>query len=533
MGKKTHDEFIAQFQERNAHYNNIEILGTYVTFNTPIKCRCKICKHEWNALPSVLLRGNGCRVCGRKIYRNTRIQNTKIKLPTVIAEINPNVELIGEYISCNDDIKLRCKKCEYIWDVNYSVAMRNKCACPNCRALNNNRLPVYNNETIQKRIDQVSPTVELVGDYISMRDKVLFRCRTCNNEWYGTASYILSGRICPKCAKYNATGYATKGANDIATERPDLVKYFLNIDDAYLYRKMSGEKVKLKCPDCGNVKEQFIYNLTQQGFSCPICSDKISYPNKFGRAFVEQLPVTNIDTEFTSDWTKKFRYDIYFEYDNCKYILEMDGMWHSEDNSLSGQTAEKTKSIDLIKDNLATEHGIKIIRIDCAKSRKNYIKESIINSVLSSIFDLSNIDWEKCDNRAQGNTHKYICDYYNSHPDKAFAQIARDLHISRDTVSRSLRKGNEFGWCVLDKEQMDKNRRKANGEDKCIPVEVYTDDMKLLYKFPSVRECCKKMKKIYDTFFSEAQVCRSRGNLYKGFRFIKERERYGEKICTS
>ena len=53
---------------------------------------------------------------------------------------------------------------------------------------------------------------------------------------------------------------------------------------------------------------------------------------------------------------------------------------------------------------MALEHNIFVIRIDCfytkMEDRFSYIKNSIQNSELSNIFDLSYIDYDKCNKYA-------------------------------------------------------------------------------------------------------------------------------------
>lgn len=60
MVKKTHERFLQQMQKVN---KNIEILSKYEKNNIKVKCRCKICGFEWEATPSNLLRGKGCKQC--------------------------------------------------------------------------------------------------------------------------------------------------------------------------------------------------------------------------------------------------------------------------------------------------------------------------------------------------------------------------------------------------------------------------------------------------------------------------------------
>ena len=58
--RKKLDEFLKELRNRD-----IEIIGEYKNVSTPVKARCKNCGHEWEVLPSALLRGTGCPRCAR------------------------------------------------------------------------------------------------------------------------------------------------------------------------------------------------------------------------------------------------------------------------------------------------------------------------------------------------------------------------------------------------------------------------------------------------------------------------------------
>ena len=56
----THEEFMERLHQLNS---NIELLGTYTVGRNKIKCKCKVCGHEWTPTSSSLLRGKGCPKC--------------------------------------------------------------------------------------------------------------------------------------------------------------------------------------------------------------------------------------------------------------------------------------------------------------------------------------------------------------------------------------------------------------------------------------------------------------------------------------
>lgn len=60
LTSKTHEEFIIELSTKN---HNIEILSKYINMKTKVKCKCKICNCEWEAIPDNLLRDRGCPTC--------------------------------------------------------------------------------------------------------------------------------------------------------------------------------------------------------------------------------------------------------------------------------------------------------------------------------------------------------------------------------------------------------------------------------------------------------------------------------------
>lgn len=80
------------------------------------------------------------------------------------------------------------------------------------------------------------------------------------------------------------------------------------------------------------------------------------------------------------------------------------------------------------------------------ESNKDYIKHSIKNSELSTIFDLENVNWDYCDIFATKNLVKIVCDYYNQNqivPSK----LCHIFGLSETTIVKYLKIGEKFGWC--------------------------------------------------------------------------------------
>ena len=270
-------------------------------------------------------------------------------------------------------------------------------------------------------------------------------------EGFLLQSNLLQGKGCVCCSNKAVV----KGINDIATTNPELVKYFVNIDDVYTHTIGSVDRVKIKCPTCNREKEMKINKLYLQGFSCPKCGDGISYPNKFMFNLLEQLNL-EFETEYCPQWIDKSKYDFYIPSKNL--IIEMDGAFHYKDNKMSGQTKEKSKKIDNRKDELANKHGLKVIRIDCnyydISKRFEYIKENTIN-LLKDIFNLNNINWDSIDYQSNiNNLLLKVCKLKHDNPNLTASQISELLKpqnsCSKSTIIKWLRLGNKIGLCEYD-----------------------------------------------------------------------------------
>ena len=315
-----------------------------------------------------------------------------------------------------------------------------------------------------------------------------YHCNICNyNEGWMTESNITTKIGCSCCNGKTIV----PGINDIPTTAPFMVQYFQGgYDEAKLYTKSSSHKIYPICPECGRIKTKKIeiYNIyMNHSIGCG-CSDGQSYPFKILFNIFEQLKI-NFISEYAPKWIKPKRYDFYFKLNNKKYIVEMDGgLGHGNNNILNGQTKEESKAIDDYKDELAKEHNIEVIRIDCDygnNERLEYIKNNILSSKLVNILFLNNISWMECEKFALSNLIKKACEIKRDNPNMTTTEIGTIMNLNRTTINNYLKKGLKiWNWCNYNpKEELIKsiaNNGKKNGK----PIEVFKDG-KLLGVYPS------------------------------------------------
>lgn len=514
--KLTHEEFLNRVLQNNKHYvnGNIEIVGQYVGSNKPIACHCNIHNSDWDFTPNELYMGHGCRDCYieslSKRFRYTHEEFIEKLLLKNKYFANGDFELVEQYICSDNKIKCKCKKCGHEWDAPPSNLLKGY-GCHQCRISNEQKF--YQDEFLKQLKEVHNNKVIALDYYINMYTKIRFQCDN-GHIWFAEPHNVVRGHGCPYCA-----GKALLvGFNDLWTARPDIAALLKNPEDGYKYVKSSKVRVDFICPCCGSIINKRINDIYNHGFVCPICSDGISYPNKFARSLLNQLPIQNHICEYHPNWAKSYFYDNYFEYKNKKYILEMDGGFHYKDVPSYNKSSKDAQATDRIKTELANQNDISVIRIDCQKSDCNYIKSNILSSELSSIFDLSNIDWGLCDKMSQKNFVKQACDLYMSGVDN-LKEIANMLNIDRTTVLRYLKTGAKYGWCNYDAKKSIKESVKYRSNST--PIILVDDNSNILQEFYSIHDCQNKMKEQYGISLWRQkipEVCKTH-EPYHGFNF--------------
>ena len=380
---------------------------------------------------------DGCPECAKR-----QRCKTHDKFIEQMDAINPNILIIGKYISSEDKIDCVCKKCGYKFSSLPTNLLRRH-GCKKCAIEHSSSILRRSHDDFIEALRNINPNIDVLGTYIRSSELIKCKCLIDGYEWDAWPDHLLKGHGCPVCAGNGVfVGY-----NDIATVRPDLIKYFKTEDDARLFTEYSNQYTDLICPYCGHKKNMLVGHLSKTGFACPICSDGVSYPNKFCRHVLKQLPIQNFQCEYSSYWTKSYLYDNYFEYNGIKYIVEADGIQHFQHTSGCWPSFETIKQIDDIKTQLAINNGCVVIRIDCRKSEMRYIKNSILNSCLSDIFDLSDIDWISCEEASRSSLIYEVCNFYNTTDNKKIKNIANALNLSDVTVRKYLRVGADLNMC--------------------------------------------------------------------------------------
>ena len=178
------------------------------------------------------------------------------------------------------------------------------------------------------------------------------------------------------------------------------------------------------------------------------------------------------------------------------------------------------------KENIAKEHDITVIRIDCKKSNKEYISCNIKNSILSKLFDLSNIDWDLCDRQATTSLVYSVCKDYNEKNcslDEQFNfidNLSKEYGVHYATIQRYLKRGTELGLCNYNSKKYIKRTSKK--------VTLFDDNNNFISNFLSPTDCLNYINEKYPNEYYNisgiCSACKKPSHKYKNFiiRYVDE-----------
>lgn len=109
--KKTETDFIEMLEKYNL---NIELISEYKSMHEHAQFRCKICNHKWEASPCHLVTKSskyrtGCPKCSGNLIPTTE------EFIERIHKINPDIEIIDDYIDSTTKMKCKCLLCNGIF----------------------------------------------------------------------------------------------------------------------------------------------------------------------------------------------------------------------------------------------------------------------------------------------------------------------------------------------------------------------------------------------------------------------------------
>ena len=356
-----------------------------------------------------------------------------------------------------------------------------------------------------------------------------YQCKICGySGWIEEGHLLRRKQKCSCCA-----GKAVQqGYNDVATTHPHLIQYFANQQDAKTHSANSDFEPTLICPLCGHIKNGIkIDTLNRYGFSCSMCSDHVSYAEKFMQSFFDQLGVEYI-YQFSkkhAHWCMQYKYDFYFNLNNIAYIVETHGVQHYE---ARWDSTINIKQNDQNKQQLAFQNGFtsnSYIVLNCFESNLDWIRQSIENSSLNQLFDLDNIDWNECNRATKTSLCVDICQAWahRSNDNITVPDIANDFGVCAATVRKYLCIGTELGLCSYNGKEETRRATMLNNQKRIKQVVVLNENKNVVGIFDSCVDVQDKSKDIMGFFIHKSAVskaCRKSSHYFKGYYFYYDND---------
>lgn len=275
------ETFFKLFHDRYPN-SNVNIIGTFINVNTPIKCICKKCNFEWMPYPTTLLKGEGCAKCAGNLKYNTETFKDAFykRFP------NSNVDIIGEYKNTRTKIKCKCRICDYIWEVKPNGLMNNR-SCPQCSGKIK-----YTTESFKEAYYKEHPdsNIEIIGDYVNNQKSIKCKCRVCGYEWTAQPQNLRNGSKCIACsgkAKYDTKSFKKKFYEKFPDATVDIIGKYTG----------ARTRIECKCKICGYSWKPNAGNLLRgNGANCPYCYGTIkNYTTElFIKKINEKYPYNNV-----------------------------------------------------------------------------------------------------------------------------------------------------------------------------------------------------------------------------------------------
>lgn len=201
-----------------------------------------------------------------KAYISSRKYTTE-EFKRIIASINPDIEILGEYTASANRIRCRCKTCGKIWDPKANDLINGS----GCRKCADKRKGLRQRLSENEFLSRVPPSIEVLGKFTTTSERIKCKCKICDNIWEPYAGSLLRGVGCKKCydsRRGNKTRMSQEKFENKVYAKNDTVK----IVGTYINRNTDIEYI---CKICGKKRVSKASNLLA-GCGCRECYRKRS-----------------------------------------------------------------------------------------------------------------------------------------------------------------------------------------------------------------------------------------------------------------
>lgn len=294
--KYTKEEFIEK--ARAVHGDKYDYSKVvYVHSDKKVKIICPI-HGEFKQTPKSHLYGRGCPECKKVKLSNEKILTHEGQVEA-INKVNPDVEVLGEITRDAIKVLCRCKVCRHQWMVTPNHLKQGR-GCPECAKVKTGHALRLTHEEHVADIAKANPNVEVLGEIINARTKVLTRCKICGHEWNVAPYSLKAGYGCPVCSKIKRANARKLTHNEQAAAIAKINPGVEILGEI----KGNGVKVLCRCKVCSHEWEVTPDKL-KQGRGCPACSGHMRLTHKEQIETIAKVnPNVEVLGEITNDKVK-------------------------------------------------------------------------------------------------------------------------------------------------------------------------------------------------------------------------------------
>lgn len=216
--------------------------------NVPVATRCLECGNVWDANPSSISRGSGCRECGNRRQRLSQ-ETWRLRFES------QHLELLGQVENSAEPVLARCLVCDKEWEIRPNN-VHSGGGCPDCRRSQAGLGRRIGREEIDRRA--IAANITWLKEPHRATDRVPAECLECGHVRELAPAWAES-RGCPNCA-----GQVVSQAEwESRAQRRGYT----------LLKEVSGRGgglVPAKCNQCGGEWEIHPTNIGKSG--CPMCA---------------------------------------------------------------------------------------------------------------------------------------------------------------------------------------------------------------------------------------------------------------------
>lgn len=293
--------------------------------------------------------------------RNTR--KTTEEFIEEMKTVNPDVEIIGEYINACTKIECKGVECGHLWLSDPKHLLR-KQGCPICGKQKCHISKRKTQAQYEEEVYKNNPNIEILSEYTTLKSRIKVRCKICGIEREVMASCLTREKYgCPICSHRAAGNIYRKSKDVFISEIADISPNIIITGD-YIN---DGTKIECVCNKCNTV----FYprpNALLKGSGCPHCF--ASKGEKKIERWLKQNKIQFETQKTFEDCVDKglLRFDFYIndlnaviEYDGEHHFCPID--WGFHDDNRMMQNYEDVKRRDSIKTKYCKDNNINLLRI--------------------------------------------------------------------------------------------------------------------------------------------------------------------------